>query len=142
MGKLKRFGVSLEENLLLEFDRQINKEKYPTRSKAISDLINDYLLEKSKISGKKLAAAISIVYDHHKRMISETLTDIQHKYHSLIVSSQHIHLDCDNCFEIVVAKGKGSAIEELFNALKSVKGIKNAYLTVAGAAGKNHKCEH
>lgn len=135
MGKLKRFGVSLEEELLSRFDEQINVEKYPTRSKAIADLINNYLLGKSKMKGELVAAAISLVYDHRKRMISETLTDVQHNYHELIISSQHIHLDHDNCFEIVIVKGVGSKIEELFNALKGVKGVKNAYLTVAGAAG-------
>ncbi|MEW5951621.1 MAG: nickel-responsive transcriptional regulator NikR [Elusimicrobiota bacterium] len=142
MGKLKRFGVSLEDDLLLRFDEQIAKEKYPTRSKAISDLINSYLLEKSKMSGERVAAALSLVYDHRKRMISETLTDIQHEFHHLIISSQHIHLDHDNCFEIVVVKGKGSEIENLFNLLKGVKGVKNAYLTVAGSAGKDHTREH
>ncbi|MEF3280721.1 MAG: nickel-responsive transcriptional regulator NikR [Elusimicrobiota bacterium] len=135
MGKLRRFGVSLDEDLLLKFDNQISKEKYSTRSKAISDLINTYLLKKSKIRGGILAAAISLVYDHRKRMISETLTDIQHKYHNIIISSQHVHLDHDNCFEIVIVKGEAKNIEELFNVLKSVKGIRNAYLTVAGAAG-------
>lgn len=142
MGKLKRFGVSLEDDLLLRFDEQIAKEKYPTRSKAISDLINSYLLEKSKMSGERVAAALSLVYDHRKRMISETLTDIQHEFHHLIISSQHIHLDHDNCFEIVVVKGKGAEIENLFNSLKGVKGVKNAYLTVAGSAGKDHTREH
>lgn len=92
MGKLKRFDVSLEESLLSNFDAQIKNESYPTRSKDIADLINSYLLEKSKISGKCLAAAISLVYNHHNRTLSETLTDIQHDYHDLIISSQHIHL--------------------------------------------------
>lgn len=138
MKKLVRFGVSLNEDLLQEFDKKIQEEKYPTRSKAISDLIHNYLLEKRKLEGGKVAGVISLVYNHHKRLISDKLTEIQHKYHHLIISSQHIHLDPDNCFEAVMVKGKAKEIELLFNLLKSVKGIDNAYLTVAGEVKENH----
>ena len=134
MGDLIRFSVSLDKKLVGDFDKKIKLEKYPTRSKAISDLINNYLLEKRKIEGNCVAGAISLVYNHHKRMISEVLTGIQHDYHHLIISSQHIHLDSDNCFELVVVKGKPKQIEDLFYALKRVKGIQNAYLTIAGYA--------
>jgi len=133
MAKITRFGVSLENELLEEFDREIEKEGYPTRSKAISDLINNFLLHRIKVKGEYVAGVISLIYDHERRLISETLTDIQHKYHHLIISSQHIHMSQERCFEIVIVKGKDSEIEELFNSLKGVKGVLNAYLTIAGS---------
>ena len=131
---LRRFGISLDEALLDRFDNEIVKDKYPTRSKAIADLINDYLLKKTKVYDGVVAGAISLVYNHHKRMISEMLTDIQHNFLHLIISTQHIHLDHDNCFEIVVVRGKFSEIEMLYNKLKAVKGVTNSYLTIAGPA--------
>jgi len=53
-----------------------------------------------------------------------------------IVSSQHIHLDADNCFEAIVIKGKSEKIKELAQKLKSTKGVKYSSLTVA-TTGKN-----
>lgn len=134
MGNLVRFSISLDKNLVENFDKKIRTEKYPTRSKAISDLINNYLLEKRKIEGNCVAGVISLIYNHHKRMLSDTLTKIQHNYHHIIISSQHIHLDHDTCFELVIVKGKPKQIENLFYELKKTKGIYNAYLTIAGSA--------
>ncbi|HOJ87142.1 MAG TPA: hypothetical protein PLN68_09485, partial [Elusimicrobiales bacterium] len=92
-----------------------------------------YLVEKKAVYGEKVAGAIALVYDHHKRMIGDKLTAIQHDHHHIIISSQHIHLTHDTCFEIIVVKGKGKEIDELFNKLKKVKGIINSYLTVASS---------
>lgn len=131
MGKLVRFSISVDSDILNEFDNKIKSENCPNRSKAITTLINKYIVEKKSVSGEKVAGAISLVYDHHKRMIGDKLTSIQHDYHDIIVSSQHIHLNHQTCFEIIIVKGKGKDIEELFNKLKKVKGIINSYLTVA-----------
>ena len=93
MSKLTRFTVSLDDGLLARFDAQIKKNGYPTRSKAVADLIADALVKHEWKAGKEVAAAIIMVYDHHKRGLSMKLTHVQHDYHHLIVSSQHIHLD-------------------------------------------------
>lgn len=133
MGKLVRFSISVDEDILNEFDDKISAENCDNRSKAISNLINKYLVEKKAVYGEKVAGAIGLVYDHHKRMIGDKLTAIQHDHHHIIISSQHIHLTHDTCFEIIVVKGKGKEIETLFNKLKKVKGIINSYLTVASS---------
>jgi len=45
MGKLVRFGVSLDEDLLKPFDSLCERKDYPTRSEAIRDLIRKALVE-------------------------------------------------------------------------------------------------
>jgi CopG family nickel-responsive transcriptional regulator len=131
MSELIRFGVSLGKELLQKFDKHIKKENYANRSNAIADLIRDKLIKQEWAEDKEVAGAIIMVFDHHQRDLVNNLTNIQHDYHKYIISSQHIHLDHDNCFEIVVVKGKPHKLEELANKLRSAKGVKHASLSLA-----------
>ena len=131
MAGLIRFGVSLEKELLARFDRLIKEKNYPTRSEAIRDLIREELVRKEWIEGEEVAGVITLVYDHHKRELVSRLTDIQHTFHDVIISTQHIHLDSANCLEIVVVKGKPGEVEELAQKLRSTKGVKHGSLTMA-----------
>ena len=136
MSDLVRFSVSIDKGLLGRFDRHIGKDGYPTRSKAITDLMRDSLVRHEWKGGKKVAAAIIIVYDHHRRDLSNRLTHIQHEYHEMVISSQHIHLDHDNCLEIIVVKGEPKNVIELSNRLKATKGVKFSSLSAA-STGKD-----
>lgn len=131
MSKIVRFGVSLEKELLEKFDKLIKEKKYPNRSEAIRDLIRENLVKKEWTEGKEVAGAITLVFDHHKRELVNTLTDIQHDFHQLIISSQHIHLDHDNCLEIIVVRGKPIEVRGLADKLKSTKGVKYGSLSIA-----------
>ena len=128
MKEIVRFGVSLEKELLHKFDSLIGEKKYPNRSEAIRDLIRENLVKREWIKGEKVAGVITLVYDHHKRELVNTLTETQHHFHELIISTQHIHLDEDRCLEVVVVKGKPKNIEELANRLKATKGVKHSSL--------------
>lgn len=132
MSDLARFSVSLDRDLLERFDAIVAQDGYPTRSKAIADLIAGSLIREEWRSGSDVAGVIIMVYDHHKRNLTHELTHTQHDYHELIVSSQHIHLDHHNCLELVVVKGDPSRITELSHRLKTLKGVK--YCTLSAAA--------
>ena len=136
MGELVRFGVSIDEKLLKKFDEHIEKRDYTSRSKAIIDLINDELVHQDWISGKEVVGAINLVFDHHKRELSCRLTEVQHIFHSIIISSQHIHLNHSDCLEIIVVKGPPKKIRELTNQLKSSKGVYSCTLSVATSKGR------
>ena len=132
MGELQRFSVSVDRELLDRFDRRIRADGYPTRSKAIADLMRQGLVRRSWKAGQEVAAAILMVFDHHRRELVGRLTSIQHEYHHQIVSSQHIHLDHDHCLEIVVVRGKARLVEELAARLRATKGVQ--YCTLAAAS--------
>ena len=137
MEKIKRFGVSIESRLLEQFDSYIAANNYENRSEAIRDLIRKELVEEEWAkTNEDVAGAIVIVYDHHKREVVDKLLDIQHDFHELIISSQHIHLDHDNCLEIIVVRGVMSQVNDLAAKLKSIKGVKHASLT-RSTLGKN-----
>jgi CopG family nickel-responsive transcriptional regulator len=131
MANLVRFGVSLEKELLTKFDKHIKEKNYATRSKAIGDLIRENLIKKEWVEGKEVVGAITLVYNHHRRELVNRLTDVEHDFHQLIISSQHVHLDEANCLEIVVVKGKPKEIDKLAQSLKSTKGVKHGSLTMA-----------
>ncbi len=133
MSKIKRFGVSISEDLLKEFDTFINKKGYPTRSKAIEDIFRETLKRESIRTGRKGTGAIILVYDHHKRELVSKLTDIQHDFHNLVICNQHIHLDHYNCMEIIVVKGTYKQMQELADKLQSAKGVKHGSLSIAEA---------
>jgi CopG family nickel-responsive transcriptional regulator len=135
MSELVRFGVSLERNLLQRFDAYIRERCYPTRSKAIGDLIREELVKREWDEGKKVAGAIILSYDHHKRELVNRLTEIQHDFHDLVIASQHIHLDHDNCLEVVIVKGDAGEVRNVADRLRATKGVKYAALTMA-ATGK------
>jgi len=62
--------------------------------------------------------------------------DIQHDFSANIISTQHVHLDHDNCLEIIAVKGLSKNIQILADALKVVKGVKHATLSMS-TTGKN-----
>ena len=132
---LTRFSVSLDEDLMRQFDAKIKKDRCPTRSKAVGDLIRSSLVQTEWRSGDEVAGAIVLVYDHHTREVGKRLTDMQHDCHDVIISTQHVHLDHDNCLEIIAVKGTPREIEALVKRLKSVKGLKHVSLA-AGTTGQ------
>ena len=136
MSSLYRFGVSLEKGLIEKFDTLIKNQRYSNRSEAIRDLIRKELVKQSWSEDKVVAGTISLVFDHHKRQLSATLLDIQHDYHSLILSSQHIHLDHSNCFEVLCVKGKALDVQALAFKLKAQKGVVHCELSMS-STGSN-----
>ncbi|GAB4117870.1 MAG: nickel-responsive transcriptional regulator NikR [Candidatus Caldatribacteriota bacterium] len=131
MPELIRFGISLERGLLERFDQLLREKKYTNRSEAIRDLIRENLVRKEWEEGKEVAGAITLVFDHHKRELVNILTDIQHDFYRLIISSQHIHLDHNNCLEIIVVRGKPKDVRELADKLRATKGVKYGALSIA-----------
>lgn len=131
--RLVRFGVSLEGDLLRKFDAYIGAEGYDNRSKAIADLIRKEFVSDDFRKGAAVAGAVTIVYDHHRREVVNRLLDIQHDHGGIIISAQHVHLDHDSCLEIIAVKGRGAEVKLLADALKAVKGVKHATLSVTTA---------
>jgi len=138
MANLFRFGISLDKKLLDEFDILIKKKSYSNRSEAFRDLIRQELVKEEWVDGSEVVGAITLVYGHHKRELVNKLTDIQHDFQKVIVSTQHIHLDHDNCLEIIAARGNPKDVKSLADALKSVKGVKHGTLSMS-STGKDIK---
>ncbi len=131
--KIKRFGVSLEEGLLKELDSLVRAHKFPNRSQAIRFLIRENLVEEAYEKNKEVSGAVVIIYDHHKRELVNKSLDIQHEFGNIILATQHVHLDHNNCLEIVALKGKAENLKDLSDKLIGLKGVKHGKLVVTSA---------
>ena len=131
MSKLFRFGISLDKGLLEKFDRLIKEKNYTNRSEAFRDLIRENLVKAEWKQNKEIVGAITLIYDHHKRELVNKLMDIQHDFGGIIISSQHIHLDHNNCLEIIAVKGSSEDAQKLADSLKSAKGVRHGTLSMS-----------
>ena len=132
MPGLVRFGISISEDLLERFDREVVEKGYLSRSEAIRDLIRNQLVEEEWSQEEaEVAGTITLVYDHHSRGLSEALLELQHRYHQLVLSTMHLHLDHHNCLEALIVKGRSTETKELANRLLGLKGVKHGKLTIA-----------
>ena len=131
MSELARIGVAIDSELLDRFDELIAERGYTNRSEAFRDLIRDELVQKSWESPESnVVGTVTLVYDHHVRMLNEKLTDMQHDFHRSILSTLHVHLDHDNCLEVLVVRGKAAAVQKIADSLISTKGVKHGRLTL------------
>jgi len=129
---LVRTGVALDAELLKRFDRLIRSEGYANRSEAFRDLIRDRLNDASLQGGEGfVVGAVVLIYDHHRRLLPDNLMELQHEYHSVIISTVHSHLDHDMCMEVVVAKGPLKSVQQLGNRLIGLKGIQHGKLVMS-----------
>jgi CopG family transcriptional regulator, nickel-responsive regulator len=144
MADLSRTGVSIDAELLQQFDRFIESRGYANRSEALRDLIRDHLVTTSVLApNADVVGTVTLIYDHHSRLLPERLADIQHQHHAEIISTVHAHLDHDTCLEVVVVKGKSSRIQKLAGLLTSMKGVQHGRLVmsspaIAHASSKKH----
>lgn len=132
MSDITRFGISLDSDLLAEFDQLCARKNYPSRSEAIRDLIRSSLLENAcQDPGKTVMGILSLIYNHHHGgQFMQSLVEIQHDHHALVLSSLHIHLDSHLCLEALVLKGPGGQIRQLADRLSAVKGVLHGALTI------------
>ncbi|MFH1692228.1 MAG: nickel-responsive transcriptional regulator NikR [Candidatus Omnitrophota bacterium] len=130
MAHLTRFGVSMEDELLNLFDQYIQRGGYKNRSEALRDLIRQSFVKDEWQKNAMVAGVILVVYNHHKRELVDTLLNIAHDFQGLIVCTQHVHLDHDNCLETIVVKGKARIIQELHDQIKACKGVKHVALSM------------
>jgi CopG family nickel-responsive transcriptional regulator len=124
---LERIGISLEEDLLEQFDRLIAEKGYVNRSEAVRDLIRDSLVQRewAEASGREeKVAVVTLVYDHDSASLTQKLAHIQHENHRAVVSALHVHLDPHNCLEVLVLRGRGRDVSAMGDGLVSTKGVK------------------
>ena len=70
-----------------------------------------------------VVGTVTRVYNHH-------VSSMQHDPHKNILSTMHVHLDHDNCPEVIVVKGKAKNVQHIADGLMSTKGVKHGHLTI------------
>ena len=106
------------------------------RSEVIRDLVRDALVEgECATPGRIVMGTLTIVYDHHASDLQEKLHYIQHHYLEHIITSTHVHVDEDNCLEVIILKGETGEVQDVANLILGTKGVKTGRLvmTTTGA---------
>ncbi|MCW5206240.1 nickel-responsive transcriptional regulator NikR [Desulfobulbus sp. F5] len=135
---LKRFSVSLEEELLAQFDDYITRHGYSNRSEAVRDLIRGRLIHEAWEQDSEVVGVVTLVYDHHQAKLQERITEVQHDYYQLITSSTHVHMDHHNCLEVTIVKGLASKVRELAEGMIALRGVKSGNLTMSSTGDDLH----
>jgi CopG family transcriptional regulator, nickel-responsive regulator len=132
-----RFTISVPPELLATFDEVSAGKGYTSRSEAVRDAIREYLITHdwgAKGDEGEVVGTITLVYDHEIRKLSDELLERQHRKHTHVLSSLHVHLDARNCLEVVVVRGTGKEVAALADELISLRGVKHGRL-VCGTTG-------
>lgn len=130
---VSRIGVSLPKRLLDEFDSIIKTRGYSSRSEAIRDAIRSYIAEYKWLEREKgeIVGVINVMYDHHFKGISDSLTSLQHNFHEIITTTLHIHLNKDVCLEMILVKGDMEEIKKLVDNVSAIRGVTSVKLITA-----------
>lgn len=129
MGILSRIGIALDSDLLKRFDRSIRHRGYTNRSEAFRDLIRDRLVtEQTAAPESTVVGTVTLIYDHHAHGVGEKLTELQHAFHQLVVSTSHAHLDHESCLEVLIVHGKSAEVEQFADRLMGLKGVQHGRL--------------
>jgi len=130
VGKLVRFGVAMDEELLGRFDELVARRGTATnRSEAVRDLVRDALVDEQwEAPDEEIVGTITMVFDHHANDLAEKLDALQHAHHDKVVSSMHVHLDAHNCLEVIVVRGASGEIRTIAETILGTKGVKHGKL--------------
>jgi CopG family transcriptional regulator, nickel-responsive regulator len=142
MAELARTGVSIDEDLLVEFDRLITKRGYKNRSEAFRDLIREALLTETIDSNKPVVGTLTLMYDHHVPNLSEKLTGAQHSAGAMILAATHVHLDHHYCLEVVIMKGKSRELQELADRMLALRGVEMGKLVLTNSGKELKHAKH
>lgn len=135
--EITRFGVSIDDELLGKFDQLIARKGYTNRSEAIRHLIRDSLVQTEwESTSQETIGTITLVYNNHTRELSDLLTHLQHLHYGSIISTTHIHLDKENCLEVLIVRGQSEEIKKISDLLISARGVKHGRLSLT-TTGKN-----
>lgn len=130
---LKRFGVSLENNLLESLDRYVNRNGFSNRSQAIRFLIEKNIAEEKWQCNHTVAGTIIIMYDQERKDITSRIAEIQQSYQEVILSSSQYYINKNFCLHIATVMGTACHLTELADRLVAIKGIKHGKLIMSRA---------
>ena len=130
---IKRFGVSLEDNLLESLDQYVDENGFANRSQAIRFLIEKNVAEKKWQCNHIVAGTSMIMYDQEKTAIASKIVSIQQDYQDVILSSSQYYVNQNFCLHIVTVMGTAHRLTELSDKLTAIKGIKHGKLVMSRA---------
>jgi len=139
---LVRFGVAIDAPLLKEIDA-LAGERGCTRSELFRDLARAEIARAKVPRGVDSVAALTLVYDHHVRDLTDKLTALQHDLGDAVRAALHVHLSHELCMEVVVIRGKSDRLRTIADRMLGMRGVKHGGIElVADVLGREHLGAH
>jgi CopG family nickel-responsive transcriptional regulator len=131
-SELVRFSVAMPEELLMRFDAFVARRGLAkNRSEVVRDLVRDALVnDDASVPGTEVMGTLTIVFNHHASDVQEKLHAIQHAQYGMVISTTHVHLDEDNCLEVIILRGETTDVSIIADQILGTKGVKNGGLIV------------
>jgi CopG family nickel-responsive transcriptional regulator len=132
---VQRFSVSVEPELLRDFDRYCKRHRFATRSEAVRQALRELLTREAwETSGRTVVGTLTLVYEHERAQVRDRLLELQHENADLIVSVLHVHLSHELCLEVLILRGEAGRLRAVANELRGMKGVQKGELVLAGIA--------
>lgn len=126
---LVRFGVAMEAPLLRAFDALV-KRRGGSRSEVLRDLVRAEVTRSQVSESVPAVAALTVVYDHHVRDLTERLTELQHELGEKVRATMHVHLDHDHCLEVTIMNGLSDELRGVAEQILATRGVKHGGVEV------------
>ena len=129
MAGIVRLSISLEKGLFEKLERLVEDSRYTNRSEYLRDLIRQRLVEQEWADQRQeVIGTITMVYDHHSRLLSDKLVEIQHEHHEQVLAATHVHLSRHLCAEMIMVRGSSARLRALVDRLRQQRGVLHAEL--------------
>jgi CopG family nickel-responsive transcriptional regulator len=135
MSELTRMSFSIERALADKLEELMQQSAYGNRSEFLRDMIRERLVRQQWEADRQVVGSILLIYDHHQRLLSEKLTDLQHRHHDDILASTHVHLDHRMCAEVIIMRGRAGHIRAIADQLRQQRGVLHASISL-GSTGQ------
>lgn len=121
---VSRISVSLPQALLIELDGMVACRGFDSRSQAISDMINQQLVEhKRQLGDEVMAGTITVFYDRSVSGLQKKLSDLQFKNIDTVISSLHVHLAENKMMEVLLVQGPAREMQDITNEIIALRGV-------------------
>lgn len=127
---MDRLTISLNNRLSKQFEAAMHKRGYFNRSEAMRDLIRD-LLETDHLeefAEGRCIGTLSFIYNHHERELASSIALAQHDHQDLTLSSIQVHVDNDNCLQVVILNGTIKEVKNFANFIMATRGVRHGKL--------------
>lgn len=131
MPDLVRLSLSIEKPLFDRLEKLVQRSGYTNRSEFVRDMVRRQLVEGEWEEDQEVLGTVTLVYDHHRRQLSEKLTHLQHHQHEAVLVTTHVHLTPTLCAEVILVRAKASQVRRLADTLRQQKGVLHAGLTMS-----------
>jgi CopG family nickel-responsive transcriptional regulator len=129
---VERITITVEDDLLEEFDKYLAKRNYANRSEGIRDALRHMLSHQveDETADQQCVGCVSYVYNHRERLLTSKLVEKHHDHPEIPAATLHLHIDAENCMEATILKGKGREVQAMANDIISQTGVQYGRLHV------------